>query len=474
MAFLPQSLRNKVLLGYTAALALMLVVAAINWHYLNGLERMIQSGEKVSGLFETTLEIRRFEKNYFLYQKDEDYRSLLSFVDEAEGIMGKSRPEMLAYAGEAAVGQMREDLRAYRELLERKPAPGEESQWEIKIRARGKAIVTAAEGVSKNERKIMQARLEHTRRSLALSVILITAAWFAGGALFYRMFVRPLGKLERHMKKVAEGEFLPMPLESNDREIVSLNSAFNRMLLEIEWRQSHLVQSEKLASFGTLLFGVAHELNNPLSNISTSVEILQEEIHEAEIGYKKELLQQIETETDRAREIVRSLLDYSRAGKKETVNLGKLIEESVRFIRGELPAKIEIIQQVPNHLEFFADRQRLQQVFINLLKNAIDAIKGEGLITINARPLDNDRLEIDISDTGSGMPPEVSKNIFDPFFTTKETKKGYGLGLFIVHSIIKEHGGTIDVDSRPGSGTAFIITLPIKGADIDARQTSAG
>ncbi len=466
MSFLPNSLRKKVGLVYILGLALMLAVAVINWHYFNRLEEMIKSGERASSFFETTLEIRRFEKNYFLYGKMVDYDSLMSFVNDADEMLQKNGDKDLApYADSETIARLKSDIISYRSLLEQLPKnDGQllDRKREDLLREKGKDIVTAAEGMSRNERAIMRSTLDSSRGSFVIAVFLIAVAWFAGGAILYRMFVRPLGRMERHMRKVASGELSPMPVESRDREILSLNSAFNRMLLEIEWRQNHLVQSEKLASFGTLLFGVAHELNNPLSNISTSCQILKEEIEEDGLEYKKELLTQIEEETDRAKEIVRSLLDYSRAGKKEDVSLKKLVEDSIRFIRGEAPAKVEIRLSIPEGINVFADGPRLQQVFLNLIKNGIDAMNGEGKISIEARRLPDGNVEVDITDTGTGISPEYIDKIFDPFYTTKESKKGYGLGLFIVHSIIKEHGGDIDVDSKPGSGTSFIITLPAK------------
>ena len=466
MRLVPGSLKQKVILGYMFGLVLMLGVAFVNWRYLHALEKLVETGEKVSGLFETTLEIRRFEKNYFLYGVQEDYESLRGFVDDAEGMLARNGDEFRLFANESAISGLKSDVSLYKSLLAtapRMPDLALDPSWEKKIREKGKAIVTEAEGLSKSERGIMQAALQSAGRRLVASVAFMTSIWFLGGFLFYRMFVRPLGLLEGHMRKVADGEMSFIPIKSRDREIVSLNSAFNRMLNEIEWRQSHLVQSEKLASLGTLLFGVAHELNNPLSNISTSTEILKEEIEDADIAYKKELLAQVESETDRAKEIVRSLLDYSRAGKKEPINLRQTVEESIHFIRGEAPARVEIKVSLPDAITIFADKQRLQQVFLNLLKNGIDAMPDGGRISITARPSKGGSVEIKVSDTGKGMDPGILGNIFDPFFTTKEVKKGYGLGLFIVHHIIvDEHKGSIDVESSPGHGTTFLITLPIK------------
>jgi two-component system NtrC family sensor kinase len=300
---------------------------------------------------------------------------------------------------------------------------------------------------------------------------------------------------------IAEGTFERIAIDSKDREIVSLMNAFNKMLKELEMHERHLLQSEKLASLGTLLSGVAHELNNPLSNISSSNQILMEEFKEArekqpsgplplDPDFTKELISQINEQTDRARNIVRSLLDFSRDRefKKESLSLKNLFTETIQFVKGQVPTEIGISLSIPEDIVIFADKQRIQQAFLNLIKNAIDAISpGEGTITIKAVKrramddlenektgiynylkyrgkctLDQDTVDIEIQDSGSGIPLDIISKIFDPFFTTKDVGKGSGLGLFIVHEIIEEHDGCIAVDSQPGKGTRFLIRLPLK------------
>lgn len=156
---------------------------------------------------------------------------------------------------------------------------------------------------------------------------------------------------------------------------------------------------------------------------------------------------------------MRSILDYSKAGKKELINLNSIIKETIRFIKAEIPPEVELLIEVPEEITFPADPQQMKQVFLNLIKNSIEAIGKEGRIQISAMTHDP-YVEIRFSDTGRGMSEEVLSRIFDPFFTTKEEKKGYGLGLFVTHNIIKEHGGTIDVRSSPGHGTTFLIRIP--------------
>jgi signal transduction histidine kinase len=202
------------------------------------------------------------------------------------------------------------------------------------------------------------------------------------------------------------------------------------------------------------------------------------------------MLTQINDQTDRARNIVRSLLDFSRDRefKKESLSLRKIIEETIQFVKGQVPTGIAVALAVPDDIVIFADKQRIQQVFLNLIKNAVDAITSdEGAVTIKAEKrramddvedekigiynylkyrgkctLDQDTVDIEVRDNGSGIPLELIPKVFDPFFTTKDVGKGSGLGLFIVHEIIEEHDGCIAVDSEPGRGTTFLIRLPLK------------
>jgi signal transduction histidine kinase len=241
------------------------------------------------------------------------------------------------------------------------------------------------------------------------------------------------------------------------------------MTRELRMHQRQLVQSEKLASLGTLLSGVAHELNNPLSNVSSSAQILAEDLNELDERFKQDLISQILEQSDRARDIVRTLLEFSRISEFswQEVSLKSLVEKTITLIRGQAPSNVEISLDIPADLIITVDKQRIQQVFLNLLKNSIDVIPENGRIWISCRkitPKGKGRGEVEIlfEDNGPGIPEEIRDKIFDPFFTTKDVGHGSGLGLFIVHDIIEMHGGTIRVETRPGQGTTFIIWLPVR------------
>ena len=496
MAYL-SSLRSKITLGYYGTVAIVVVLSLVTFIELRFLEKRIMFGEIISEFFDSTLEVRRFEKNFFLYRNWDYYAENKNYISKAQELMEKNIEGFGSVATPEQIEVLRAGLRQYKELMAdyasaplRKDDQGsiQRAIAEGKIRETGKRIVTVAEEISKTERKNLQSMLNKSQGSLIFSITALVLLAIAVNQTLSRMVGRPLKALEESMREIAEGKFDMVSINSQDREIVSLTSAFNRMLKELEVRQRHLVQSEKLASLGTLLSGVAHELNNPLSNISSSCQILMEEIHEDDKEYKKELLAQIDEQTDRARNIVRSLLEFSREKdfKKEMLPLRKLFEDTVRFVKGQLPAGISLSLDIADDISILADKQRIQQAFLNLLKNAIEAIGEEGNVFIRGkrhRAVDKteettelynylqyrgkctfggDTIDIEIHDDGPGIPPEIVQKIFDPFFSTKDVGKGSGLGLSIVYEIIEEHDGCIAVKSEVGKGTTFLMSLPTK------------
>jgi signal transduction histidine kinase len=258
------------------------------------------------------------------------------------------------------------------------------------------------------------------------------------------------------------------------------------MLKELDLRQKSLMRSERMVSLGTMLSGVAHELNNPLSNISTSCQILLEEVGESDAATQKRYLEQIDQQTERARTIVRSLLDFSRERpfRKEAVLLRPLVAQTVGFVRGEVSAKSVVQLSIPDKLSVPADAQRLQQVFVNLIRNAMEGLGPQGRIDIAAQIVQVSEppagtalgegcgtkgamVEIRVTDNGPGIAADILPRIFDPFFTTKDVGRGMGLGLFVVYEIVDEHGGCIAVQSTPGQGAQFCIRLPAVDAGND-------
>lgn len=468
----PSSIRQKITLGYYIAFSLMIVIALLIYTDLMTVEKKIIFGEIISEFFDTTLEMRRFEKNYFLYKKSEDYDENLKLINRAKGLLEKNKAgfQKLAsindvYYLENVLQEYSILMNQYRSVMRSKASPSD--TIETRIRDKGKEIVAIAERILAKERSIIKNLLTTSRYILILSFAILVVAGIVLGQILTKMVVKPLKKLEEGMKRISEGNFEQFSIEAADKEIIALNESFKRMCThifdELEQRHKQLIQAEKLASLGTLLSGVAHELNNPLSNISSSCQILLEEIKDVDMEYKKELLSQINEQTDRARNIVRSLLDFSReqASEKKYLPLKKLFEETMQFIHGEMSGKVEVSLDVDDEIKIFADKQRMQQAFLNIIKNSIEALYGEGRVSVKAakNPVNN-MVEIAVHDTGIGIRPENISKIFDPFFTTKDVGKGSGLGLFITYEIIKNHGGEIKAESASNKGTTFIIRLP--------------
>jgi PAS domain S-box-containing protein len=232
-------------------------------------------------------------------------------------------------------------------------------------------------------------------------------------------------------------------------------------------RSEQLIQARKLASLGVLTSGVAHEINNPLNNISTSIQIVLEELEEDNIEFKRNLLLESEKEVERARDIVRSLLEFSRAKSLsfKRVQFLDLVKKAISLIKGELPPEIRIHMNIPEDIEVNLDPKRIKQVLRNLILNSVQAMTEGSVITISAwEGMEDDAkmLYFKVQDTGHGISKQDIDKIFDPFFTTKDVGIGTGLGLSISHSIIEQHEGRIDVESIPGKKTKFTVILPSK------------
>ncbi|MEA3451071.1 MAG: ATP-binding protein, partial [Bacteroidota bacterium] len=270
-----------------------------------------------------------------------------------------------------------------------------------------------------------------------------------------------------------------------------------KTLKQLTNTQSQLIQSEKMASLGVLTAGIAHEINNPINYINSGLEGLntvsnqiietisnlqqpEDEITDIEKQNKQDeltflstgiqtLTTNIQTGVNRTTEIIKSLKTFSHADNNtlSLSNINEDLDSSLLLLHNQLKNKIKIIRNYEKIPEIYCYSSKLNQVFMNIISNAIQAIKEKGTITITTTLLENyfeleqNCIKISILDTGTGIPEKIQNKIFEPFFTTKEVGQGTGLGLSITHSIIKQHNGKIEVSSSANAGTKFEIYLPI-------------
>lgn len=228
------------------------------------------------------------------------------------------------------------------------------------------------------------------------------------------------------------------------------------------------MQSEKLASLGRLASGVAHEINNPLTGILTFSHLLMRKLKDNSELQKE--LEIIVRETNRVSIIVRGLLDFARESKpqKRPCNINELILHTLTLIeRQSVFQNIRIMKNLdPQIPMILLDANQIQQVFMNILLNAADAMPAGGVLNITTFLVSEDSfMQIKFTDTGCGIPEKNLNKIFDPFFTTKADKKGTGLGLAVSYGIIDRHRGQIEAQSEEGKGTTFIIKLPLKATE---------
>jgi signal transduction histidine kinase len=261
-------------------------------------------------------------------------------------------------------------------------------------------------------------------------------------------------------------------------EIAQLNKTLEARVeartRELRETQAQLVQSEKMRSLGQLVAGVAHELNNPIGFVHANLQLLEEYVErlmrsDLEPARRRrsrdaieKLLMRSQEGTERVKQIVQDLRTFSRTDQAELtqVSLNEAIERTLALMEARLKGGVAVEKDLGALPEVRCYAGQLNQVFMNVLMNACDAMNGRGKITVRTRP-EPDGVLLEFGDDGPGMGPEVRSRIFEPFFTTKPVGKGTGLGLSISHGIIERHGGAMTVDSEPGRGARFTIRLPL-------------
>jgi two-component system, NtrC family, sensor kinase len=470
-------IRRRIIQAFLFCVLAIVIFAGLSFQAHREMGRHLKLVERADDLVNNILEIRRFEKNFLLYQKQGSLQEVRSYLKRVEEICCSRNEEILKQQKGLLYAEFEKTLKEYwinldqMEGILQEPGgqPEQPSLTDLgeNLRNLGQQLLGLAEHWAKDERlaidKLFLRALYLFIFSIVLFVILgVLVAWYIS-----RLLVGPLYQMQQYMEKIAHGDFAPIPeAEVKSEEFYTLFRAFNRMTKELEYHQEQLLQSGKIAAIGTLTAGIAHELNNPINNIMLTAEFIKEDLSQLSDKEGEEMIQDILVQAQRASEIVRNLLDFSRAEQpeREPLDISQVLRDTVKLVQNQVTLSgVEIEWGLPASLPIInGDPKTLQQVFLNLFINAIQAMKEGGTLTIRAYPgEDGQELRVEVSDTGSGIDAEDVHHVFEPFFTTKEVGRGTGLGLSVSYGIVQKHGGHIEVKSKKGEGSTFTVVLPV-------------
>lgn len=462
------TIRAQLMLAFSLFFLLCLGITLWAIAILADVQERILFLEVVSDYKAEIQQARRFEKNYLLYRTNLD--DAREHVENAQRLTVQNTERFLGVVGEQSLMTMNQHVGSYLHLLDKlseAETPEERVKVETELRDHGAVMVFLAQDFVDKEKQQVHSRLSLARRVPFVFLGALLLLMFLTGSFLLRHIIGGLARFMEYTRRIGTGDFTPItPTKSYRDEFSELALVINRMVRDLDRQHRILLESHKLRAMGTLVAGVAHELNNPLNNIMLTASLLKEEFDRLEDPEKQEMLEDLIGQADRSKTTVRNLLDYARESetKLEPLDMRKLIDRTIALLSNQLRVKkIHLVQKLPETLPaVHGDRQLLSQVFMNLILNAIDVLPEKGEIRITA---DTERrsgfLALDISDNGPGMPEHILAQIFDPFFTTKPQGKGTGLGLSVSRGIVRKLGGYILASSDLGKGATFTVLLPI-------------
>ena len=412
------------------------------------------------------LRVRLLEKNYMLFRDKKSYLNLSKTLSQITNVTP------FCYDCSPYIDSVRNLMSSYKQS----------DMLAKDLHQTGNGMEEITEIVSGRERERISAFITSTQKVLLAGVFLLC---ILGPLFVYKTasyISAPIKRLAVITRRISEGDIsLRAPLKEHD-ETYSLAVSFNTMLDNLQQtqqslneslellneKQAQLVESAKHASMGFLVAGIAHELNNPLNNISLRAAIIKDEIKGFPNETLNEYTQDIIEQSNRAHKIINNLLDFARARKSsdmEKQDIVSIIEDSVNLVHNQfMVSKIKINKHLPDEPCFVnGNRSKLEQVLVSIISNAFQAMPDRGTLTLSVEPNNETKsINITIADTGIGIPKAYIRDIFQPFFTTKPPSEGgTGLGLAITSTLVKEHNGEIRVESKEEEGTSFTITLPV-------------
>ena len=447
---------HKITLGNALGIISIILIAVFSYHEFNLVLAKLRFAEIADSLNASFLRMRLSEKNYFLYKDPSELSAIKDEIKESHLKVESLSPDIIKAIGEQNWKRLKSYLNQYEQEVDglegnNKAAP----DMQMNIRESGRKLKFFSENMIRLERKTINEILSASKKTLLAFFCFI---------IFVAIF-KNLRRIEKTACAISEGNFMKIEGNIQDNELGSVMKAMDTMCEELETRHEQLIQSKKLASLGILTSGVAHELGNPLNNISmvaqTYLELYDRLRSEDRIEYMKTVL----AESERIKKIVQDLLDFSRPKKADfkVADINSVVGNSLKLVQNTLDisrikSQLNLKEDLP---AVFIDEDRIREVLVNLLSNAVHAMPSGGTVFIRTKPAkNNDNIIIEVEDTGKGIPQEFISHIFDPFFSTKGAE-GTGLGLSISYGIVRRHNGKMEVKSKVGAGTTFFIELPI-------------
>lgn len=479
------SIRQKLFFSHIASIAFLALLVLLVFIDLRFLKTQITQTYSVSKIQNEIHQLTLQEERILLIKNNTVLLPLTKHVKRLNELLDTYENNLKNIFNIGKIGQLRKYLIQYQTLLNNHQTTNSNQFLTLARELRGvnDDINKIIGQIETRQHQVLNETSELVSITLIFGVLFIFAIAFLSAILVARHIINPIRNLEKQLNKLSDDKLTQLKTTSNDRELKSFVSQFNLVIDRHKKQEKLLRQHEKSKAVRILVSGVAHELNNPLSNISTSAQLLMEE-QNPRPDLQQQWLEHIDSEIERARKIVRRLQDSVQPQEQtlRKVSTTKLVGDSVMLIHRQLDPSISIDIEDIHESTLMIDQDRFQQVFINLIKNAADA-GAQNIWVFGDRVKQDDKSLVDlvcenkkdkyaknfdsyflftVVDDGSGIPEENIPNLFTPFFSTKSEGEGTGLGLYIVNEIVSEHDGCISVKNGKESGCEFLILLPIK------------
>jgi two-component system NtrC family sensor kinase len=458
-------IEHKIILSYIFNIAFIVLIGIFSLNNMNLVLTKLKFVEIADDLNASFLEMRISEKNYFLYKDRTALNEIKNKISGAIGSVEATKDDITRAIGRDNFQQLKTYLKSYESAIEEvKNLRTDDLQSELQLRSEGRELRDFFKTITQLERKNVNALILRSKEVLFISFLIILLLSVIGGRIVSRNIVISMREIEGLAVSISKGDFTKIEDIASNDECGSVIRAINFMSDELKNREEEIIQSKKLASLGILTAGVAHELRNPLNNISMVAQNFVEMYDSLSRDQRVDLMGRVEEETKRIEEIVKNLLDFAKpkvANLKEA-DINDTISKAVKLMQNTLDiSNIELNLSLDSSVpHVFIDKSQMQQVLVNLILNAVQAMSPGGKLSVKTHAGAEDSVTIEVTDTGKGIPHEFLPYIFDPFFSTKGVE-GTGLGMSISYGIIKNHKGNIKVESTVNVGTTFTIELPV-------------